>query len=381
MRRSFNKNNKLQKLFVSIKSIKLNKPIKFSWIKLRRKVLSHPKLLRILILGAFLLVLVFILNMSKKAVLRTNISYYYKLTSAFVFKKGTSLKNKNGVTNILIMGKGGAGHEAPDLTDTMMVLSLNSDKNIVNLVTIPRDVWIPEQQIKINSAYYWGEKKGKETGYLLSESSVEEILGQPIHYYALLDFEGFSEIIDAIGGIDMDIKNEFVDKKYPIFGKENDNCSGDPQYGCRYETIEFKKGIQHMDGQTALKFVRSRMAEGDEGTDFARSERQKEVVLAVKDKISSLKILTSPSKIKKITKVVRKNLQTDMKDEEMALILRKTLDSKDNIQNLSITDYLENPKPSNEFNNLYVLIPKDRNWDKTHEFISCKFYDCTLRAN
>src|SRR5690606_11303223 len=119
----------------------------------------------------------------------------------------------------------------------------------------------------------------------------EFVTGEPVHYAMVMDFSGFKEVIDTLGGVEVDVEHSFTDTEYPIAGRENDLCDGDPEYRCRYETIEFKQGRQYMDGETALKFVRSRHAEGDEGNDFARSACQQRVISAIREKVLTTGIL------------------------------------------------------------------------------------------
>ena len=109
-----------------------------------------------------------------------------------------------------------------------------------------------------------------------------DVLGIPIHYNVTINFEVFKQIVDTLGGIDVEIENTFTDSEYPIEGKEDD-----PVIANRYETVTFTKGLEKMNGERALKYVRSRHGDGAEGTDFARSKRQQKVILAIKDKLMS----------------------------------------------------------------------------------------------
>jgi len=143
----------------------------------------------------------------------------------------------------------------------------------------------------------------------LAKKIVDEILGQPIHYAILLDFGNFSKLIDALGGVDVTVDREFDDYKYPIPGKENDNCQGDLEYLCRYEHIHFDAGLSHFDGEKALKFVRSRNAQGDEGTDFARSARQFAVLEGIRNKLVSIQ---SSEKLEKTINTVSNIVRTDL---------------------------------------------------------------------
>ncbi|KKU20709.1 MAG: Cell envelope-related transcriptional attenuator [Candidatus Nomurabacteria bacterium GW2011_GWA1_46_11] len=192
----------------------------------------------------------------------------------------SSLPSHSNRINFAILGISGGQHEGRDLTDTLIFVSIDQSTGDTALLTIPRDLWIPSLRAKINTAYHYGEKRQPGAGGLiLAKSALSEVLDQPVDFALLIDFSGFVQAIDAIGGIDITIDNAFIDSKFPIPGKENDPCDT-----CRYETVSFSSGLQRMDGATALKFVRSRNADGDEGTDFARSQRQTKVIRAFEKK-------------------------------------------------------------------------------------------------
>lgn len=200
----------------------------------------------------------------------------------------TMVQSTNGRTNILLLGIGGEGHEGSDLTDTIIIVSFDLAKKTVTLISIPRDLWSDDIQDKINSAYHYGEEKEEGGGLSLAASAIERIVGIPIHYSMVIDFSQFEKLIDYIGGIDVVVPVGFTDTTYPVVGKENDLCEGDISYACRYQTVTFAEGLQHMDGKRALMYVRSRHADGEEGNDFARGRRQQDVLVAIKTKIFTL---------------------------------------------------------------------------------------------
>ena len=140
---------------------------------------------------------------------------------------------------------------------------------------------------------FWRFKKFNG-GIGFAKTITAEVVGSPIQYGVVVDFSGFKDVIDALGGIQVNVENSFTDNLYPIAGQENDTCGGDPTFACRYQTITFNSGPQTMNGDTALIFVRSRHAEGDEGTDLAREARQQKVIDAIKSKIMEPKVLLSP---------------------------------------------------------------------------------------
>jgi anionic cell wall polymer biosynthesis LytR-Cps2A-Psr (LCP) family protein len=166
------------------------------------------------------------------------------------------------------------------------------------------------------------------------------------------------------------VETSFVDEKYPIRGREDDECDGDPEYGCRFETIKFNKGEQLMSGETALKFTRSRNAEGDEGTDFARSKRQQKVIEAIKEKVLSREILLSPKKLLALRDTLLEYTETDIDTSAAAILARRVLQSKDTVDSHVLPeDLLVNPPKLYKYDNLYVFIPKTEGWSEVHKWV------------
>lgn len=281
------------------------------------------------------------------------------------------------------MGKSGSDYNGADLTDTMMLLSIPLAKGEIKTVSIPRDIWVPELMAKINSAYYWGKNGSayfplQDTGGGISfaKQIVGQIIGQPIQYGVVIDFSAFKDIVDAVGGIKVDVEHPFVDNFYPIEGKEDDLCGGDPTFSCRYETVIFDSGVQTMDGITALKFVRSRHAEGDEGTDLAREARQQKVIAAIKDKVVTPKTYLSIKRISALLTVMDKYVETDINLPTAGVIARKAVESVNNIlQKKFPEDLIMVPKTGPIYDNLYVFIPKEGNgnWQEIQKWFTKNF--------
>lgn len=290
------------------------------------------------------------------------------IVGSLIVSDGVTLKSKGDMTNILLLGVGGGTHEGADLTDTMMIVSLDSEQKTVALISIPRDTWSETLKDRVNSAYHYGEAKKKGGGLLLAKVISEDVVGIPIHYTFLLDFSGFKEIIDILGGIEVNVSKAFTDNDFPIAGKEKDTCPGDPKNRCVYETIHFDAGVQHMDGQLALKYVRSRHAEGDEGSDFARSRRQQDVLVALKDTLVHPARWFSLNRIAELQDVVAKATDTDMNLGELATVAKKVAQAKnDQIQKITFEKLLYVP-PSYMYGR-YTLVPID-DWNAIHAFIS-----------
>jgi len=289
------------------------------------------------------------------------------IAGSLVVGDGVTLKSKGDMTNILLLGVGGSTHEGADLTDTMMVVSLDSRKKSVALVSIPRDIWSETLKDRINSAYHYGEEKKKGGGLLLAKVISEDVVGIPVHYSFLLDFSGFKEIINVLGGINVNVSKAFTDSDFPIAGKEKDTCPGDPTNRCVYETIHFDAGVQHMDGERALKYVRSRHAEGDEGSDFARSRRQQDVLVALKDTLVHPLRWFSLLRVRQLRSVVAKATDTDMNLGELASVAKRVASvNDDQIQKISFEKLLYVP-PSYMYGR-YTLVPVD-DWETIHAFI------------
>ena len=257
------------------------------------------------------------------------------------------------------------------------------------MISVPRDLWLPSLKTKVNSVYYYGEKKKSGGGAILTKSSISEVLGQSPEYFLKMDFAAFENIIDLIGGIDIKIEKGFEDKFYPVPGKEDDFCAGDPEFLCRYETLRFEEGTEHMNGARALKYVRSRYSTDAEGTDFSRSRRQHQVISAITKKIKGTTNLSDISRLKSIFDVVYKNLETDLTlSEIMSLgkyylyntdinIRQVVLDTGDDVQKKP--GLLVNP-PIWQYDGIWVLTPRTGDYQEIHNHISCQLNrsDCKI---
>lgn len=345
--------------------------IKAWLLKTRRKILSNIVLKRVLFASFIFLLVLSLFFAIFRLIKNSGALYYAQLIKTFVVSSPSDFRSDNlKRVNFLVLGKGGAGHEAPDLTDTIMFVSLSLEKPRLVLISLPRDIWISSLRAKLNSIYYWGNQKEAGGGLVLAKEIVSEIVGQPIHYSFVVDFSVFEEVIDILGGVDVYVENSFVDNWYPIAGKEKDNCNNDPLFRCRYETVRFEKGWQKMDGKTALKFVRSRKAEGDEGTDFARAKRQQKVMTAIKDALLKKDFWMSPKKIKNLWQVAFKYVETDIDVKAVFALLRRFVAARNNIDSFVLDEsLLNNPPISSKYDNLYVFIPKSGNWDQVHSWV------------
>ncbi|MDD4271595.1 MAG: LCP family protein [Patescibacteria group bacterium] len=212
--------------------------------------------------------------------------------------------------NILLLGIGGKNHDGGLLTDTIILASLKPSEKKLSLLSIPRDMAVPIENMgwrKINSVNAYAEMKTPGSGGLAVSQTISDLFQIPVDYYLTVDFAGFEKIIDDLGGVKVNVENTFDDYKYPILGSE------DASWDQRWEHLHIEKGEQTMDGALALKYVRSRHALGVEGSDFARSRRQQKVLEAVKEKVMSLNVLFKPSMISKIISDISENYSSNLK--------------------------------------------------------------------
>jgi LCP family protein required for cell wall assembly len=299
------------------------------------KSFKMPKRKRPLILLAVIVVLLAIF------VIKT--ANVYPFLFQLVFNRGINLKQTtDSRINILLLGIGDLGHDGTNLTDTIILASLDPKNDKVTLVSIPRDLWFPDLTMnvkKINGAYAYGEAVKKGGGLALAEAAISKVTGQPIDYGIRINFSGFVKAVDTVGGLDINVDNTFDDYQYPIDGKEADPCGHTPTelqslantpedqlpqvFPCRYIHLHFNKGLNHMDGQTALEFVRSRHAsQAIEASDFARSKRQEKVISAFKSKVLSAQTLINPGKIISLYNDLQDSIDTDIKQNEFDDFIR-----------------------------------------------------------
>jgi LCP family protein required for cell wall assembly len=290
----------------------------------------------------------------------------FQTLRSFISKKNlAALKGEEGGRiNILLLGIAGQGKAGTNLTDTIIVASINTRTNQVGLISIPRDFYarIPGDaiQMKINSVYQYGLNKYGDIDPAVKtlESIITEMTSLPINYYAVMNFEGFEKAIDAIGGINVMNERDIFDSRYP-----------GPNFS--YETFELKKGFQRLDGATALKYARER--HDDPEGDFGRAKRQQEVMQSAKNKIFSTATLFDFFALNKLLNTLGNNVKTDISAQELESFfeLTKKLDTN-NINNVVVDAWNKDSllKVSHVFfGNIraFVLVPRAGNMSEIQE--------------
>lgn len=292
----------------------------------------------------------------------------------------TQLKGEgDGRINVLLLGAGGATHTGGDLTDTLMVASVDPVNNQAVLFSIPRDLWakMPNNYVgnynKINAAYESGkygylgkqvkgnaDRKAVLAGFQGIDAAVERIAGIPIHYNMLVDFKAFSQAVDTVGGVTVNAPEELRD---PSMAWENG-----------WKSVLAVKGPNTFNGKQALNYVRSRHT----SSDFARGERQRAVILALKDKTANLGTLTNPMKLSSLLSAFGDNIQSDISVSDMtrmATIMKKIPSS--NIQSVGLAEPGNSFVTTGNINGMSVVMPKAglEDYTKIQSYLRSKMKD------
>jgi LCP family protein required for cell wall assembly len=241
--------------------------------------------------------------------LKANIIQEHQGTNSQILSYDGTSKNKldatkftqsgDGRFNMVIVGVGGENHPGGSLTDSIQVLSVDTINSTLTFTSVPRDLYVNYKNFgrtKINAVYEYAEQKKAGDGALAVREMVGQVLGINISNFAILDFTGIKQIVDAIGGIEVNVPKALDDPLYPA----TDMIHYDPLY--------VKSGPQTMNGEMALKYSRSR----ETTTDFDRSMRQQIVIGAIKKKSLSLGVLTSPTKVTNIITALGNHFKTDL---------------------------------------------------------------------
>ncbi len=220
--------------------------------------------------------------------------------------------------NLLLMGIDQRDGESEPAyrTDTMMVLTLDPLTLDAGVLSIPRDLWVPIPGFdngRINTANFLGDAYDYPGGGpALAVKTVEQMLGVPIHFYARVNFTAFEDMVDRIGGIDIDVPYDIYDPNYPT-----------SDY--RTEVFSITRGLHHMDGELALKFARTRytLPNGD----FDRARNQQLVLKAIKDKLREPQVLLSlfasaPEIVARLSASVKTNLSIEQMQQLAALAVQ-----------------------------------------------------------
>jgi len=283
------------------------------------------------------------------------------------------LKQTDGITNILLLGKGGSNHPGGQLTDSIILIRYRESDKKVAMISVPRDLWVTfanGRQGKVNEAYSTGfnsvkdakNVKAKQTaGAQATASAIEKVAGVPMHYSVTVDFDAFKDLVDNLGGVTVNVEKALSDPLYPA-----DNMID-------YAPFKIAAGMQKMDGKTALKYARSR----ETTSDFDRAKRQQNLIYAIKNKMLSLGVLANPIKFSSTLQSLGNHIATTFNADELKELTNVAQNLKsDGV----INEVLDNdPKTGllvSESEGSYHLVPKAGNFTQIQSFIK-NIFDTT----
>lgn len=301
------------------------------------------------------------------------------LTAMRVYAFGTAISTQGPLTsqtgymsgagriNVVVLGYGGAGHDGANLTDSMMVISMMPGDNATTLISVPRDLWVQVppgsgQYAKINAAYqdginsgFGGLSPGREAGGAEAARKVSDVLGISVPYWLTIDFHGFRDLVDALGGVDITVPTAFT-ARYP----RNDNPAIDPGW----KTIHFATGTQHMNGEQAIEYARARyvLAPLSEGTDFARASRQQILIRAI---LSRARQPSAWPGITGATDALQRSLYTNLSLADLALFAQKL--DLNSAQRVGLQDVLVNGQSGDGQD---ILLPTNGDWNALKRYIA-----------
>ncbi|HLM84146.1 MAG TPA: LCP family protein [Candidatus Bathyarchaeia archaeon] len=269
---------------------------------------------------------------------------------------------EQGQINVLLIGMRGDNMPGGGLlADTIMVASIRPMENKVALISIPRDLYVSDPgtsgQSKINAVHAMYEGKQEGQGMEMMKQVVSDLTGLSIHYVVRIDFKGFTETVETLGGVDV-----YLDKPF----SEPTQFEGEAA-----ANFSLPAGKNHLDGQKALFFTRARYA----SSDFERAKRQQQVLIALKDKMLSLGTLSDFGKMNNILNILGNDVRTDMDTSEM----KQFFDLATKLQDPQIKQKIFDTTPEGLLNaskadtpegKTYILLPAGGNYDKIHE--ACK---------
>ena len=271
--------------------------------------------------------------------------------------------------NILIMGYGGSGHDGAYLTDSMMVMSLMPQSHHTTLISVPRDLWVQNppnsgNYTKINVVYPDASQNNADpvAGGAAAAQKVSLVTGLDVKYWMTINFAGFRDFINAIGGVDVNVPDSF---------KANYPANDDPSINASWKKIQFTKGLHHMDGETAIEYARARYVIDNpaEGTDFARSARQQ---LIMKAALARLKDWHTWPSFFSALDALKHTIYTNLSLADLAMFALKMDLNNAHRVGLSFSNVLMNAKSSDGQD---ILLPQNDNWNVIKTYINQQLYN------
>lgn len=212
-----------------------------------------------------------------------------------MINEGISTKpnQAENISTFLVLGldKVANKQNAPPLTDTLLLITINYSSGEIKLLSLPRDLWSEEYKTKINALYYYGQERYPSEPQKFTREVISQMTGLPIHYTVIFSLDSVAELVDILGGLEVNVPSGFVDTQFP---REDVDISTATESAELYKTVEFKPGVEKMSAGRVNEYIRSRHSQGDTGTDLDRSARQQLIINSLVTKIKTREVLTNP---------------------------------------------------------------------------------------
>ena len=253
-----------------------------------------------------------------------------KLKTTFESGWKFSVTNSNDKKNFLILGVDSLETRpgSPGLTDTIMLVSLDIKSGKISTIPLPRDLWSSKYLTRINALYFYGQEKYPTEPQKFVHETIEDLTGVTIHHTIVISIDSVADIVDMLGGVEVDVKTGFIDSQFP---RPNVDVTVVTDPTKLYQTIVFAEGPQTMDGERVLQFIRSRKSGDDQGDDLARTERQQLVISALVKRFQNFELLKDEKTLAKLYKYYNKNFAKQFSVEEGIATIKKILPIRDSI--------------------------------------------------
>ena len=302
-----------------------------------------------------------------------NTSFMQSVKEVVSSDRKTLRGEENGRINILLVGLAGKNYPGANLTDSIIIASIDPKTFQTALLSVPRDLYVPipgtNSSTKINALYARSQDSDAsgKSGIDDLKKTLADITGQPINYYIALDFDGFRQIVGELGGVNIQVPNDLHDDRYP-----------GPNYS--YQTFDIKAGLQNLDGETALKYARTRH---NEDGDFGRAYRQQQILEASRTKAFSLGTILNIPKVNDLLNTLGEHLRTDIPLNELNTFvdLLKKIDT-----HTTVNKVLDAGKPDSVMAvshvflggvRAFILIPRTGNYGEIQD-IAKNIFDLDL---
>ncbi|MCO5185112.1 MAG: LCP family protein [Anaerolineae bacterium] len=229
--------------------------------------------------------------------------------------------------NVLVMGiDRRPGQPFISRTDTMMLLSIDPGAETASMLSIPRDLWVDIPGIgvnRVNTAFLNGARSGNSAeGAALAMETLRTNLGVPVDHYLLIDFQAVTNVIDSLGGVTVDVPYEIYDPTYP-------------DHGTGYDPLYVPAGVQTMDGEMALKYMRTRHSDSD----FGRARRQQQIIMALRSQAATLGFADLLLRAPTLYRQLEEGIFTDLTLDQLLVIASTASDIPTDHIRSEVLDY------------------------------------------